>query len=141
MRKYKKMKEGDGNKPREKVESAKRKGGLPTGGEDVKAKKKREVSGGTPAMGTGTQGWGRDPATPTTGMGTQGWGQAPSVRMMGMGTQHPRDGDRHPGMGTGPCHPHHRDRYPGMRTGTQCFCDGDGHPASPPWRQEPRDGY
>ncbi|XP_072703235.1 LOW QUALITY PROTEIN: chromobox protein homolog 5 [Ciconia boyciana] len=42
MRKYKKMKEGDGNKPREKAEGAKRKGGLPAGGEDVKAKKKRE---------------------------------------------------------------------------------------------------
>ncbi|NWU96997.1 CBX5 protein, partial [Upupa epops] len=43
MRKYKKMKEGDGNKPREKAESAKRKGGLAATGEDVKAKKKREV--------------------------------------------------------------------------------------------------
>lgn len=77
MRKYKKMKEGDGNKPREKVESAKRKGGLPTGGEDVKAKKKREVRGGLLP-------WGR---APRDGDGTlppppQGWA--------------PRDGDRHP---------------------------------------------
>ncbi|XP_074420996.1 LOW QUALITY PROTEIN: chromobox protein homolog 5 [Larus michahellis] len=42
MRKYKKMKEGDGNKPREKAEGAKRKGGLGAGGDDIKAKKKRE---------------------------------------------------------------------------------------------------
>lgn len=42
MRKYKKMKEGDGTKPREKAEGAKRKGGLPAGGDDAKAKKKRE---------------------------------------------------------------------------------------------------
>ncbi|KAK2510902.1 chromobox protein homolog 5 isoform X2 [Patagioenas fasciata] len=41
MRKYKKMKEGDGNRPREKAEGAKRKG-LPGGGEDARAKKKRE---------------------------------------------------------------------------------------------------
>ncbi|NWH20662.1 CBX5 protein, partial [Grus americana] len=74
MRKYKKMKEGDGNKPREKVESAKRKGGLPAGGEDVKVKKKREVREG-PATGmeTGTQGM---------RMGTQG---------MEMGTQKDTD--------------------------------------------------
>ncbi|NWX23722.1 CBX5 protein, partial [Aegotheles bennettii] len=41
MRKYKKMKEGDGNKPRERAEGPKRKG-LPPPPEDVKAKKKRE---------------------------------------------------------------------------------------------------
>lgn len=118
MRKYKKMKEGDGNKPREKVESAKRKGGLPAGGEDVKVKKKREVREG-PATGmeTGTQGM---------RMGTQG---------MEMGTQYPRDGDRHPGMRMGdqgwgrPASlrwgraARNEDGHPGMRMGTQ------------PWRQ------
>ncbi|XP_015705836.2 chromobox protein homolog 5 [Coturnix japonica] len=41
MKKYKKMKEGDGNKGREKAESGKRKG-LPSSAEDIKAKKKRE---------------------------------------------------------------------------------------------------
>ncbi|XP_031458666.1 chromobox protein homolog 5 [Phasianus colchicus] len=41
MKKYKKMKEGDGNKAREKAESGKRKG-LPASAEDIKAKKKRE---------------------------------------------------------------------------------------------------
>ncbi|NXC48290.1 CBX5 protein, partial [Penelope pileata] len=41
MKKYKKMKEGDGTKPREKAESGKRKG-LPAATEDIKAKKKRE---------------------------------------------------------------------------------------------------
>lgn len=41
MKKYKKMKEGDGNKAREKAESGKRKG-LPANAEDIKAKKKRE---------------------------------------------------------------------------------------------------
>ncbi|XP_053907575.1 chromobox protein homolog 5 [Cuculus canorus] len=44
MRKYKKMKEGDGNKQREKAEGAKRKGALPGGGDEVKAKKKRETN-------------------------------------------------------------------------------------------------
>ncbi|XP_068777725.1 chromobox protein homolog 5 isoform X2 [Struthio camelus] len=42
MKKYKKMKEGDANKTREKPESAKRKSGLPHAAEDIKAKKKRE---------------------------------------------------------------------------------------------------
>lgn len=36
MKKYKKMKEGDGNKAREKAESGKRKG-LPANAEDIKA--------------------------------------------------------------------------------------------------------
>lgn len=43
MKKYKKMKEGE-NKPREKTESAKRKSNLANSTEDIKAKKKREVS-------------------------------------------------------------------------------------------------
>ncbi|OXB52394.1 hypothetical protein ASZ78_001464, partial [Callipepla squamata] len=42
MKKYKKMKEGEGNKARERAESGKRKG-LPAAAEDIKAKKKREL--------------------------------------------------------------------------------------------------
>lgn len=83
MRKYKKMKEGDGNKPREKAEGAKRKGALAAGGEDIKAKKKREVRrGGSSVMGTGTQR--RHDGDRHSGTGTGAWGQAP------------RDGDGHP---------------------------------------------
>lgn len=43
MKKYKKMKEGE-NKPRERTENAKRKSSLANNTEDIKAKKKREVS-------------------------------------------------------------------------------------------------
>ena len=52
MKKYKKMKEGDGNKGREKAESGKRKG-LPASAEEIKAKKKREVRGGPRGGGQG----------------------------------------------------------------------------------------
>lgn len=43
MKKYKKMKEGE-NKPREKSEGTKRKSSLANNNEEIKAKKKREVS-------------------------------------------------------------------------------------------------
>nr|XP_013812152.1 PREDICTED: chromobox protein homolog 5-like isoform X1 [Apteryx mantelli mantelli]XP_013812153.1 PREDICTED: chromobox protein homolog 5-like isoform X2 [Apteryx mantelli mantelli] len=43
-KKYKKMKDGDGAKARDKAEGAKRKSGLPGAADDLKAKKKREVS-------------------------------------------------------------------------------------------------
>lgn len=137
MRKYKKMKEGDGNKPREKAEGAKRKGALAAGGEDIKAKKKREVRrGGSSVMGTGTQGWGRAPNVATMGTGTQGQGQAHGDKHpgMGTGTQCPCDGDRHLGMGTGTQRPHDGDRHSGMGIGTwpwgQAPRDGDRHPTS-----------
>uniref|UniRef100_A0A8B9P5R7 Chromobox 5 n=1 Tax=Apteryx owenii TaxID=8824 RepID=A0A8B9P5R7_APTOW len=41
-KKYKKMKDGDGAKARDKAEGAKRKSGLPGAADDLKAKKKRE---------------------------------------------------------------------------------------------------
>lgn len=55
MKKYKKMKEGENNKSREKSEGAKRKSSLPASTDDIKAKKKREVSLWLPcpALGTG----------------------------------------------------------------------------------------
>lgn len=44
MKKYKKMKEGENNKPREKSESNKRKSNFSNSADDIKSKKKREVS-------------------------------------------------------------------------------------------------
>lgn len=44
MKKYKKMKEGENNKPREKSESNKRKSNFSNNADDIKSKKKREVS-------------------------------------------------------------------------------------------------
>ena len=44
MKKYKKMKEGENNKPREKSESNKRKSSFSNSADDIKSKKKREVS-------------------------------------------------------------------------------------------------
>ncbi|XP_011786075.1 PREDICTED: chromobox protein homolog 5 [Colobus angolensis palliatus] len=43
MKKYKKMKEGENNKPREKSESNKRKSNFSNSADDIKSKKKREV--------------------------------------------------------------------------------------------------
>jgi len=109
------MKEGDGNKPREKAEGAKRKGGLPAGGEDVKAKKKREVRGGPP--------WGRAP------------GGGDGHPATGTGAQHPHDGSSHPGMGTGTQEWGQESSIPVTGTGTQprgqAPRDGDRQPASP----------
>uniref|UniRef100_A0A8B9V4L8 Chromo domain-containing protein n=1 Tax=Anas zonorhyncha TaxID=75864 RepID=A0A8B9V4L8_9AVES len=56
MKKYKKMKEGDGARPRDKAEGGKRKG-LPAA-DDIKAKKKREVSGFGDRGGCGNNGSG-----------------------------------------------------------------------------------
>nr|KAF6451878.1 chromobox 5 [Molossus molossus] len=42
MKKYKKMKEGENNKPREKSESTKRKSSFSNTADDIKSKKKRE---------------------------------------------------------------------------------------------------
>uniref|UniRef100_A0A2K5INN3 Chromo domain-containing protein n=1 Tax=Colobus angolensis palliatus TaxID=336983 RepID=A0A2K5INN3_COLAP len=42
MKKYKKMKEGENNKPREKSESNKRKSNFSNSADDIKSKKKRE---------------------------------------------------------------------------------------------------
>lgn len=44
MKKYKKMKEGENNKPREKSETNKRKSSFSNSTDDIKSKKKREVS-------------------------------------------------------------------------------------------------
>lgn len=44
MKKYKKMKEGENNKPREKSEGNKRKSSFSNSADDIKSKKKREVS-------------------------------------------------------------------------------------------------
>lgn len=44
MKKYKKMKEGENNKPREKSETNKRKSSFTNSTDDIKSKKKREVS-------------------------------------------------------------------------------------------------
>lgn len=44
MKKYKKMKEGENNKPREKSETNKRKSNFSNSADDIKSKKKREVS-------------------------------------------------------------------------------------------------
>lgn len=44
MKKYKKMKEGENNKPREKSEGNKRKSSFSNNADDIKSKKKREVS-------------------------------------------------------------------------------------------------
>lgn len=44
MKKYKKMKEGENNKPREKSESNKRKSNFSNSADDIKSKKKREQS-------------------------------------------------------------------------------------------------
>ena len=44
MKKYKKMKEGENNKPREKSEGNKRKSNFSNSADDIKSKKKREVS-------------------------------------------------------------------------------------------------
>lgn len=44
MKKYKKMKEGENNKPREKSESNKRKSSFSNSADDIKSKKKREQS-------------------------------------------------------------------------------------------------
>lgn len=78
MKKYKKMKEGDGNKAREKAESGKRKG-LPANAEDIKAKKKREVRGGGSRGGGGRNAvspeWGQEANVAGMETGTQLWGQ------------------------------------------------------------------
>lgn len=124
MKKYKKMKEGDGNKAREKAESGKRKG-LPANAEDIKAKKKREVRGGAAVgVGAGMQCHLSGDRKPTS----LGWKRGHSY------------GDRNGVMGTGSrCHCE-RDRNAASPRWGQVPNDGDRNAVSPLWGQESSSG-